>query len=151
MSHTDATAMWQNTRHILCAHELLSTKGKHRSDTFLLVCQIRSDILKPSELMLDIPVKMKAALSEPPHEKSNNLHWRQQRRRSLQSCMKKQKKKKKKKQKKKKKTMRLLNRSDTNRGVQQQKTIEALNFSFKKKRDCTLRVAKTKALIRRLF
>ena len=35
-------------------------------------------------------------------------------------------------------------RSDTNLAVQQQK---AWNFGFRKKRDCTIRVAKTKALI----
>ena len=40
-------------------------------------------------------------------------------------------------------------RSDTNRPVQPQKQArtEALNYGFKKKRKCTIRVAKTKALI----
>ena len=37
-------------------------------------------------------------------------------------------------------------RSDTNRPVQSQK-IEARNFGFKKKRDCSIHVAKTKLLV----
>ena len=40
-----------------------------------------------------------------------------------------------------------LNRSNTNRAVQAQKMARGWNFGFKKKRQCTLRVAKTKALI----
>ena len=38
-------------------------------------------------------------------------------------------------------------RSDTNQAVQSQKRARSLNFGFKKKRKCTIRVAKTKALI----
>ena len=38
-------------------------------------------------------------------------------------------------------------RSDTNRAVQSQKMARGLNFGFRKKRDCTIYVAKTKALI----
>ena len=41
------------------------------------------------------------------------------------------------------KLMWFSNRSDTNRPVQ----LEDLDFRFKKKRDCTIRLAKTKALI----
>ena len=44
-----------------------------------------------------------------------------------------------------------LTRSDTNRPIQLQKKarkrLEAWNFKFKKKRNCTIKVAKTKALI----
>ena len=39
------------------------------------------------------------------------------------------------------------NRSDINRAVQLQKQARSFNFGFKKKRNCTIRVAKTKALI----
>ena len=38
-------------------------------------------------------------------------------------------------------------RSDTNRSVQPQKMATSLKFGLKKKRDCTIHVAKTKALI----
>ena len=38
-------------------------------------------------------------------------------------------------------------RSDTNRAVLSQKQARSLKFGFKKKRDCTIRVAKTKTLI----
>ena len=45
-------------------------------------------------------------------------------------------------------TMWFLNRSKTNRSVQAQKQARCLKyFGFKKKRKCTIRVAKTKALI----
>ena len=37
--------------------------------------------------------------------------------------------------------------SDTNRAVQSKKMVRGLRFVFKKKGDCTIRVAKTKALI----
>ena len=37
--------------------------------------------------------------------------------------------------------------SDTNRAVQSQKMLETGNFGFRKWRNCTIRVAKTKALI----
>ena len=37
--------------------------------------------------------------------------------------------------------------TDTNRSVQSQKMARSLNFGFKKKRKCTIRVAKTKTLI----
>ena len=37
--------------------------------------------------------------------------------------------------------------SDTNQAVQSQKQARSLKFQIKKKRDCTIRVAKTKALI----
>ena len=39
------------------------------------------------------------------------------------------------------------NRSDTNQAVQAQKQARSLEFHIKKKRKCTFRVAKTKALI----
>ena len=44
-------------------------------------------------------------------------------------------------------TKKFLNRSDTNRAVQAQKMDRGWNFGFRKKRNCTIRVAKTKALI----
>ena len=44
-------------------------------------------------------------------------------------------------------TMWLPNRSDTNRAVQAQKQARNLKFGFRKKRKCTICVAKTKALI----
>ena len=46
-------------------------------------------------------------------------------------------------------TMWLPNRSDTNQAVQSQKQARSLKFRiyFKKKRNCTIRVAKTKTLI----
>ena len=44
-------------------------------------------------------------------------------------------------------TMWFSNRSDTNRPVQAQKKARSLKFRIKKKRDRTIRVAKTKALI----
>ena len=45
-------------------------------------------------------------------------------------------------------TMWFLNRSDKNRAVQTQKmAIEAGNFGFRKKRNCTVWTVKTKALI----
>ena len=40
-----------------------------------------------------------------------------------------------------------LNRSDTNRAVQAQKLASSLKFGLRKYRNCTIRVAKTKALI----
>ena len=40
-----------------------------------------------------------------------------------------------------------FNRADTNQAVQSQKQARSLKFGFKKKRKCTIRVAKTKALI----
>ena len=40
-----------------------------------------------------------------------------------------------------------LNRSDTNRAVQAQKMVRNWKFEFRKKRICTIGVAKTKALI----
>ena len=47
-----------------------------------------------------------------------------------------------------KQTMWFPNRPDTNRPVQSQKmAIETGNFGFRKKRNCSIRVAKTKALI----
>ena len=44
-------------------------------------------------------------------------------------------------------TMWFPTRSDTNRAAQSQKKTRSLNFEFKKKRNCTTRVAKIKALI----
>ena len=44
-------------------------------------------------------------------------------------------------------TMWFLSRTDTNRGVQAQMAREPGNFGFRKKRNCTMHVAKTKALI----
>ena len=38
-------------------------------------------------------------------------------------------------------------RSDTNQPVESQKQARSLNFRFKKKRGCTMRLAKTKGLI----
>ena len=46
-----------------------------------------------------------------------------------------------------KQTMWVPPRSNTNRAVQLQKRANNLNFRIKKKRSCTIRVAKTKALI----
>ena len=46
-----------------------------------------------------------------------------------------------------KQTMWFPNRSDTDQAVESQKQAKSLNFGFKKKRKCTIRVAKTKALI----
>ena len=40
-----------------------------------------------------------------------------------------------------------LTRSDTKVAVQSQKIAKGLNFGFRKKRDCTIYVAKAKALI----
>ena len=42
-------------------------------------------------------------------------------------------------------------RSDTNQVVQSQKMFEAGNFGFRKLRNCTIRVAKTKALTAKLI
>ena len=39
------------------------------------------------------------------------------------------------------------NRSDTNQAVQSQKMARSLNFGVKERRNCIIRVAKTKALI----
>ena len=44
-------------------------------------------------------------------------------------------------------TMVFPNRSDANQPLQLQKQARNLKFGFKKKRDCTIPVAKTKALI----
>ena len=44
-------------------------------------------------------------------------------------------------------TMWFPNRSDTNRFVQAQKRARSLKFRVKVEEDCTIRVAKTKALI----
>ena len=46
-----------------------------------------------------------------------------------------------------KQTIRFLNRFYTIGAVQAQKRLEAGNFGFRKKRNCTIRVAKIKALI----
>ena len=40
-----------------------------------------------------------------------------------------------------------LTRSDTNQAVQPLEMARGLNFGFRKERDCTIKVAKTKALI----
>ena len=42
-------------------------------------------------------------------------------------------------------------RSDRNRAVQPQKMARGLKFQIRKKRDCTIHVAKTKALISSVF
>ena len=44
-------------------------------------------------------------------------------------------------------TMWFPNRSDTNRAVQAQKRPRSLKFGVKQRRNCTIRVAKAKALI----
>ena len=44
-------------------------------------------------------------------------------------------------------TMWFPNRPDTNQAVQSQKQAKSLKFRIKKKRKCSIRVAKTKALI----
>ena len=44
-------------------------------------------------------------------------------------------------------TMWFTNRSDTNRPAQAQKRARSLKFGVKQRRNCTIRVAKTKTLI----
>ena len=44
-------------------------------------------------------------------------------------------------------TMWFPNRSDTNRAVQELKMVRGWKFGFRKLRNCTIRVAKTKVLI----